>query len=101
MTRIYEKIVLVRVGGRVQRVGYRAWTEGQAGARGLHGWVRNRANGDVEALFAGSAAIVDAMIAACWQGPSNAEVGSVDVETVDTALLDQRGSVIFAVLPTA
>jgi acylphosphatase len=96
----FDKIVLVRVGGRVQRVGYRAWTEGQAGARGLFGWVRNRANGDVEALFAGSAIVVDAMIAACWRGPSNAEVGSVDVETADETLLARRGGAIFAVLPT-
>jgi acylphosphatase len=100
MSRSYEKIVLVRVGGRVQKVGYRAWTEGQAGARGLHGWVRNRANGDVEALFAGSAAIVDAMIAACWHGPSSADVGSVVVETAGEDMLDRRGSTTFAVLPT-
>jgi acylphosphatase len=100
MTHTYEKVVLVRVGGRVQKVGYRAWTEGQAGARGLHGWVRNRANGDVEALFAGSAAVVDAMIAACWQGPRSAVVGSVDVEPADEQVLHQRGSAIFAVLPT-
>ena len=96
----FDKIVLVRVGGRVQRVGYRAWTEGQAGARGLFGWVRNRANGDVEALFAGSAMVVDAMIAACWRGPSSAEVGRVDVESADETRLAWRGSAIFAVLPT-
>jgi acylphosphatase len=100
MIRAYEKIVLVRVGGRVQKVGYRAWTERQAGARALHGWVRNRGNGDVEALFAGSAAIVDAMIAACWHGPSSAEVVSVSVEMADEAMLDRRGSAPFAVLPT-
>lgn len=101
MPRTYEKIVLVRVGGRVQKVGYRAWTEGQAGARGLHGWVRNRGNGDVEALFAGSAAIVDAMIAACWQGPSSADVASVIVETADEDVLEWRGNAKFAVLPTS
>jgi acylphosphatase len=100
MTRTFEKIVLVRVGGRVQKVGYRAWTEGQAGARGLYGWVRNRADGDVEALFAGSAAVVDAMIAACWQGPSNADVDSVVVEAADEGMLDQRDAATFVVLPT-
>lgn len=100
MTPTYEKIVLVRVCGRVQRVGYRAWTEGQADARALHGWVRNRANGDVEALFAGPAAIIDAMIAACWHGPSHAEVASVTVEATDRDAFDRRGGAIFAVLPT-
>lgn len=100
MTGTYDKIVLVRIGGRVQRVGYRAWTEGQACARGLHGWVRNRANGDVEALFAGAAAIVDAMIVACWRGPSSALVSTVDVRTVGEDVLGWRGAAKFAVLPT-
>jgi hypothetical protein len=40
------------------------------------------------------------MIAACWRGPSNAEVDSVDVETADETLLARRGGAIFAVLPT-
>jgi acylphosphatase len=100
MADTFEKIVLVRIGGRVQRVGYRAWTEGQAGARALHGWVRNRSNGDVEALFAGSASVVDAMIAACWHGPSSAEVSRVEVEPADEVLVGRRGRMIFAVLPT-
>ncbi len=96
----WERIVRVRVGGRVQKVGYRAWTEGQAGARDLHGWVRNRLDGDVEAVFAGSASVVDAMIAACWKGPSSAEVTRVDVTAADETDLTPAGRVAFAVLPT-
>ena len=41
--------------GKVQNVWYRAWTVEQAQVRGLNGWVRNRADGSVEALFAGPA----------------------------------------------
>ena len=60
--------VLIR--GRVQGVGYRAWTERTACERGLGGWVRNRRDGAVEAVFMGETAAVDAMLAACRAGPA-------------------------------
>jgi acylphosphatase len=60
-------IVRVTIRGRVQGVGYRYWLEQQA--RGLEGWVRNRRDGSVEALFAGPADAVSAMIASCRRGP--------------------------------
>lgn len=66
--------------GKVQNVWYRAWTVEQAQARGLNGWVRNRADGSVEALFAGPADKVADMIAACHQGPKAARVAAVAVE---------------------
>ncbi|HET6377576.1 MAG TPA: acylphosphatase [Methylocella sp.] len=73
------KTVLVRISGFVQGVGFRAWTEREARARGLRGWVRNRLNGDVEALFAGQAEDVEAMCAACWHGPQAARVEKVEI----------------------
>lgn len=66
--------------GKVQNVWYRAWTVEQAQVRGLKGWVRNRADGSVEALFAGPADNVADMIAACHQGPKAARVAGVAVE---------------------
>jgi acylphosphatase len=74
-----EKSVRVRIRGRVQGVWYRAWTAEAATARGVTGWVRNRRDGSVEALFMGSAAAVDALIAACREGPELARVESVEV----------------------
>jgi len=71
--------VLVRVSGRVQGVGYRAWTVDQAQALNLSGWVRNLPNGDVEAVFSGPASDVDAMVAACRRGPALARVANVMV----------------------
>jgi acylphosphatase len=68
--------VLIR--GRVQRVGYRAWTEQMALERGVEGWVRNRADGSVEAVFAGPAAAVEAMVEACRRGPRGARVDQID-----------------------
>ncbi|GHF24656.1 acylphosphatase [Kordiimonas sediminis] len=73
--------VKVRIYGKVQGVWYRAWTEQQANAAGVYGWVRNRLDGTVEALFVGSSAAVDGMIAACHQGPEHAKVDRI--ETVE------------------
>ena len=74
-----EITVSVRIRGRVQGVWFRAWTVEQASLRRLRGWVRNRRDGSVEALFAGPTAMVDDMIAACWQGPPSASVEAVEV----------------------
>lgn len=68
------------ISGKVQGVWYRAWTVEQARLRGLKGWVRNLANGDVEAMFAGSADAVADMIQACYQGPKAARVANIAVE---------------------
>ncbi|MET1025987.1 MAG: acylphosphatase [Dongiaceae bacterium] len=75
-----HKAEQVRIIGRVQGVWYRAWTVQEAEARGLGGWVRNRGDGSVEALFVGPAAKVDDMIAACHRGPEHARVEAVTRE---------------------
>ena len=58
-----DAIRQVTIRGRVQGVGYRAWVEHRAMARDLEGWVRNRRDGSVEALFAGPADVVADMVA--------------------------------------
>jgi acylphosphatase len=68
--------VLIR--GRVQGVGFRAWTESTAGRLGLRGWVRNRRDGSVEAVFAGTAAAVAEMLDAVRKGPPAAAVSAVE-----------------------
>jgi acylphosphatase len=72
--------VRVLIEGRVQGVWYRGWTVETAQSHGLHGWVRNRADGSVEAVFLGPQAAVEAMVAACRQGPPSARVTAVTVE---------------------
>ena len=74
-----SRSIHIRISGRVQGVSFRVWTERQATQLGLSGWVRNRANGDVEAVFSGPAAAVDAMLAACRRGPRLARVESVEI----------------------
>jgi len=71
--------------GRVQGVFYRGWSVETARALGLRGWVRNRRDGSVEMLIAGSEEAVDAMIARCRDGPAAARVERVEVEETDQA----------------
>ena len=74
----------LRITGRVQGVGYRAWAIDTAAGLGLRGWVRNRRDGSVEALVIGGEDAVAAMIEACREGPFAARVTDVDVsETAD------------------
>ena len=92
----------VVIRGRVQRVGYRAWTEHVALQRGLEGWVRNRTDGTVEAVFAGPLRVVEGMIEACRRGPPGAQVDALDQREggPDEVALRRRGE-MFSVLPTA
>ncbi|MDT3686971.1 MAG: acylphosphatase [Pseudorhodoplanes sp.] len=87
--------------GRVQGVGYRAWTEYTAEGRGLDGWVRNRRDGSVEALFAGEPRMVREMIDLCHQGPPGSRVDAIEEREASSEELEMRGGYRFAVLATA
>jgi acylphosphatase len=63
----------VFVSGQVQGVGYRYYTQKQAIALGIQGWVRNLIDGRVEAVFEGHPDTVDQMIQWCYQGPKSAQ----------------------------
>jgi acylphosphatase len=92
-----DRTVRAIITGRVQGVGFRAFVEREARARNLKGWVRNRRDGSVEAVFCGSPEIVDDMLAACRRGPSYSRVDHVNVEAATEATPQGSG---FAVLPT-
>jgi acylphosphatase len=94
-------ICRVTIRGRVQGVGYRAWVEHRARAHGLEGWVRNRRDGSVEALFAGPSAVVADMVSSCRRGPSSARVVAVEEEATSPDALGLRHPAErFSVLPT-
>jgi acylphosphatase len=91
----------VMIQGRVQGVGYRVWVEGEARARGLKGWVRNRRDGGVEALFAGAEQAVAEMIESCRRGPPMARVDAVKDSNVQADESDRRiPGEQFSCLPT-
>lgn len=84
------------ISGRVQAVGFRQWLVEEARRLGLSGWVRNRANGTVEAVIAGETASVEELVRACRRGPKLAQVDRIDEDFV--APPDQPG---FQMLPSA
>ena len=73
----------IRVSGRVQGVGYRDALHHEADRRGLTGWVRNRADGSVEALLQGAPEAVEALIAWAREGPRAARVTNVTTAAVE------------------
>ncbi|MGA8571553.1 MAG: acylphosphatase [Desulfobaccales bacterium] len=70
----------VLIEGRVQGVYFRAATRDEARALGLAGWVRNLADGRVEALFEGERPALEKMLAWCRQGPQYAYVVRLEEE---------------------
>jgi acylphosphatase len=81
---------LLRIEGRVQGVGYRDWMQREATRHGLHGWVRNRPDGTVQALVDGEEGAVRALLAACRRGPFLARVDRIE-ETLAPEPPDQPG----------
>lgn len=78
----HEDIDTVRlfIHGFVQGVNYRRWLQGEALERGVHGWVRNRSDGTVEAILSGPARQVADLMRAARHGPSLARVDRVHSE---------------------
>jgi acylphosphatase len=92
----------VVVHGRVQGVGFRVFVEDTAQRVGVGGWVRNRRDGTVEAVFAGPEPSVTAALEACRTGPRHGHVDRIDVADAGLELLGQRRpGERFSVLATA
>ena len=70
----------LRIGGRVQGVGFRMFAAARAAAEGIHGYAKNLPDGRVEVIAAGPAAKLAELARWLWQGPPAARVDSVQVE---------------------
>jgi len=70
----------LKIHGRVQGIGFRHYMTREARKRGIAGWVRNRADGTVEAMVQGPREAVDAIVAWANHGPPSAHVTSVEVK---------------------
>ncbi len=88
--------VRVLIEGKVQKVGFREWTRKEASALNIQGWVRNKSDGMVEALFIGDKNTVSSFIARCYHGPSLAQVKRVREFPQDDAPAAEG----FTILPT-
>jgi len=73
----------------VQGVWFRAWTREQALAEGVSGWIRNRPDGAVEAVLAGTEEAVETLIAKLHDGPTAAKLENLRV--ADTTVPDETG----------
>ena len=93
-----ETGAIVLVDGHVQGVGYREFTRRAALGLGVSGWVRNRYDGEVEALIRGPPAAVEALIVEMRQGPRFATVNSVSVTELDGTPGDASSA--FVIRPT-
>ena len=91
-----SQAVRVVIKGRVQGVGFRAFVEHEAMRHHVYGWVRNRRDGTVEAVFIGESAAISAMIGECRLGPALADVR-------DVLVTDYAGPELtrFTTLPTS
>ena len=67
------------VSGRVQGVGFRYDARTRARTLALRGWVRNRSDGKVEAVFEGPRQAVESMLEWCRRGPAGAQVDDCEV----------------------
>jgi len=74
-----SRVVHLRLEGRVQGVNFRGWAREQAELLGLSGWIKNRRDGAVEALFAGDADNVGRMLELSWSGPRDAHVENIQI----------------------
>lgn len=73
----------MRIRGRVQGVGFRAYVQYKAKSHGVAGWVRNRSDGTVEAVLHGEAEAVQAVIESAHRGPRTARVTDVQVSDAE------------------
>lgn len=95
-------ITRVIVRGVVQGVGFRDFVLQNAQRHGAQGWVRNRRDGSVEAVFSGSDTVVQAMLQACRQGPGGSRVDAVEqFSATESDVAMRRDGEAFSWLETA
>jgi acylphosphatase len=79
----------LRIEGSVQAVGYRNFAIAEARKLGIDGWVRNRADGTVEALASGSTKSVETFVGLCMRGPEGSRIKNVELHKAEPP--DEKG----------
>jgi acylphosphatase len=83
------------ISGLVQGVGYREWLRRRAFAAGVTGWVRNRADGTVEAVLSGASEIVEVLVTEAAKGPPGARVDNVHRRGAEASVVDHTNKAFF------
>lgn len=83
------------ISGVVQGVGYRQWLRGRALTAGVTGWVRNRADGTVEAILRGPTEIVERLVTEAMKGPAGARVDDIRRREADASRIDPGSKAFF------
>ena len=77
------KKVHIVISGKVQGVGFRYWLYKNSNERNVHGWVKNKFNGDVEAVLIGSYKNVDEILELCKKGPLSSKVTYIKIQNYE------------------
>ena len=93
-------LIHIKVFGRVQGVGFRAWAQRQALALNLSGWVRNRISGSVEILADGAREDIEAFLKLCQRGPLFGRVDRIEPISVPDAPVLPIEQGLFSKQPT-
>ena len=94
-------MIHIKVFGRVQGVGFRAWARRQADTLNLSGWVRNRINGSVEIMAEGESKDTDMFLKACRRGPLFGRVDRIEPVSIPDAPIPPIEQGLFTTQPTA
>jgi acylphosphatase len=93
-------LIHIRIYGRVQGVGYRAWARRQAEKLNVSGWVRNRIDGSVEMLAEGNKAELDLLLSLCRKGPIWGRVDKIIPISIPDAPMMEIEMGLFKIQPT-
>ena len=82
------------ISGRVQGVGFRHWLQGIANKKNIFGWVKNKIEGDVEALIIGGEKEINDLIKFCEKGPLSSNVDHIKVSKYQKDYLKKSFDII-------
>ena len=77
------KKVHIVISGKVQGVGFRYWLYQNSNERNVYGWVKNKFNGDVEAVLIGSYKNVEEILELCKKGPLSSKVTYIKIQNYE------------------
>ena len=90
------KKVHIIISGKVQGVGFRYWLYQKSNERNVYGWVKNKINGDVEAVLIGNYKNVDEILELCKKGPLSSKVTYIKIQNYEQQYLKQSFDILGA-----